>query len=114
MQQLDILFDFYRKWSRKREGRGKEHHVRLSIKENMLNCIQFSNVLKLYNNITELFNLIAYTLSGLFRNQEKSLLITLQLTVLSNRQVDLQCLQPCYKEEADDRIFPHTIEQSQL
>ena len=71
-------------------------------------------MLKLDDNKTELFNLIADTLSGLFRNQQKVLLITLQQTTLSNREVDLQCFQPSCKEEADDRIFLRAMEQSQL
>ena len=75
---------------------------------------KFAKVLKLDDNKTELFNLIADTLSGLFRNQQKVLLITLQQTALSNREVDLQCFQPSCKEEADDRIFLRAMEQSQL
>ena len=51
---------------------------------------------------------------GLFRNQQKVLLITRQQTVLSNRAVDLQRLQPCCKEKKDYRIFLHAMEQSQL
>ena len=69
---------------------------------------RFGKVLKLANNKTELFKVIADTMSGLFRNQQKVLLITRQQTVLSNRAVDLQRLKKDY------RIFLHAMEQSQL
>ena len=79
------MFDVYQKGSRKREtweGRGKKDCLRLSIKENKPIYRKFAKVLKLDNNKTELFNLIADTLSGLFRNQQKALLITRQQTVV--------------------------------
>ena len=113
VQQLGTVFDFYQKGSRKRqmwEGRSKKDGVRLSIKKITSICRKFANVLKLDDNKIELCNLIADTLSGLLRNQQKGLLITRQHTVLSSRSVDLQRLQPCYKEEEDDRIFLHAME----
>ena len=33
---------------------------------------------------------------------------------MSNREVTLQFLQPCYKEDADDRIPLHAMEKSRL
>ena len=117
VEQLDIVFDAYQKGSCKREtreGHGKKDSVRLSIKENTTIYRKFAKVLKLDDNQTELFNLITDTLSGLFRRQHKVLLITRQQTVLSNREVDLQRLQPCNKEEADDRILLHAMDQSRL
>lgn len=86
MQQLDIVFDVYEKGSRKREmqeGCGKKDGVRLSIKENKLIFGKSPKVLKLNNNKTELFELITDTLYGLFRNQQKILLITPQQSALS-------------------------------
>ena len=74
VQQLDIVFDVYLKGSCKRgtwEGHGKKDSVKLSIKENTPIYRKFAKVLKLNDNKTELFNLIADTLSGLFRNQQK-------------------------------------------
>ena len=74
VQQLDIVFDVYQKGSCKSgtwEGHGKKDSVKLSIKENTPIYRKFAKVLKLNNNKTELFNLIADTLSGLFRNQQK-------------------------------------------
>ena len=117
VQQLYIVLDVYQKGSRKketREGRGKKDSVRPSINENTPTYRKFAKVLKPDDNKTELFNLTADTLSGLFRNRQKVLLITRQETALSNRAVDLKCLQPCYKEEEGDRIFLHAMEQSQL
>ena len=115
VEQLVTGFDIYQKGSRKRqirERRGKNDGVRLSIKETTPIYRKFTNVLKLDDNKIELCNLIAVTLSGLFRNQQKILLITPQQTVLSSRSDDLQRVQPCYKEKKDDRIFLHAMEQS--
>ena len=69
-------------------------------------------MLKVDENKTELFNLIADTLPDLFREEEKVLFITRQHNVLCNHEIDFQRLQPCYKEEADDRMFLHAMEQS--
>ena len=71
-------------------------------------------VLKLDDNKTELFSIIADTMSGLFGNQQKFLLITRQQTVLFNLQVDFQRLQLCFKEETDDIIFLHAMERAGL
>ena len=109
VQQLDIVFDVYQRGSRKkemRERRGKKDGVRLSIKENTPINRKFAKVLKLDDNKTELLNLIAVTMSGLFRNQQNVLLITRQQTVLSNREVNLQRLPRCYKVEADEKNLP--------
>ena len=106
MQQLYIVLDVYQKGSRKketREGRGKKDSVSPSINENTP-TYRIAKALKTDDNKTglfnltadtQLFNLMADTQSGLFRNQQKVLLITRQETVLSNRAVDLQRLQPC-------------------
>ena len=75
---------------------------------------KFAKVLKLDDNKTELFNIIADTMSGLFENQQKFLLITRQQTVLFNVQVDFQRLQLCFKEETDDIIFLHAMERAGL
>ena len=76
VQQLDMVFDVYQRGSCKWEtweGHGKKDAVRFSIKENTPIYRKFARVLKLENNKTELLNLIADTLSGLFRNQLKVL-----------------------------------------
>ena len=104
VQQLIIVLDIYQRRSRKRvtrEGCGKKDGVRLSFKGNTPIYRKFAKVLKLDHYETELFNLIADTLPGLVRKQQKVLLITRQQTVLSNCEVDLQRLQPCYKEKAN-------------
>ena len=69
---------------------------------------------KLDHSKSEFFNLVADALSWLFRNQHKVLPITRQETVFSNIEIDSQRLQPCYKEEADEGIFLHAMEQSRL
>ena len=103
--------------AKKKRGKGVARKIvwgPLSTKTHLLTDRKFAKALKPDDNKTELFNLTADTLSGLFRNRQKVLLITRQETVLSNRAVDLQCLQPCYKEEEGDRIFLRAMEQSQL
>ena len=71
VQDLDIMFDVCQKGSGKRvtrEGHGKKDGVRLSIKENTSFYRKSAKLLKRDENKTELFNLIADPLSGLFRN----------------------------------------------
>ena len=80
VQQLDKMFDVYQKGyciRETQERRGKDG-VRLSIKKNTPIYRKFPKVLKLDDNKNELFNLMVDTLSGLFRNQRKVLLITQQ------------------------------------
>ena len=70
VQDLDIMFDVCQKGSDKRvtrEGQGKKDGVRLSIKENTSFYRKSAKLLKRDDNKTELFNLIADPLSGLFR-----------------------------------------------
>ena len=74
VQQLDVVFDVYQKGSPKREtreARSKKDGVRISIKENTTIYRKFTKMLKLEDNKTELFNLIARTLFRLVRNQQK-------------------------------------------
>ena len=53
---------------RNTEGHDKKDGVMLSFKENTLIYRKFAKVLKLNNNKTEHFNLIADTLLALFKN----------------------------------------------
>ena len=62
---MDIVFDVYRKASRKRdtrEGMGKNEGLRISIKENTPVYGKFHQVLEVSENKTELFSLVADTL----------------------------------------------------
>ena len=59
-------------------------------------------------------NFIADTLLWLSRNQQKILVVASQDNVLSNNEIELKDLQPCYMEEAHDQLLLHGIEQSQL
>ena len=56
VQQLDIVFDVYQKWSHKREvaeGHGKKDGARLSIKENTSIYRKLAKVLQLDDNKTD-------------------------------------------------------------
>ena len=115
VEQLDLVFDVYKKGSRKREtreNRSKEGGIHISIKDNTPIYRNFAKVLKVDQNKTELFELIAQSLVTEFNNHPKALVVTSKENVLSNRDISLHALMPCHKEEADDRMFLHALEQS--
>ena len=114
---MDIVFDIYRKASRKREtreGRGKNEGVRISINKNNPVYRTFNQVLEASKNKTELFSLVADTLVDNFQHKQKSIVATQGETVASNHQIETKCLEPYKKEEADDRMFLHALEMSRL
>ena len=56
---MDIVFDVYRKTSRKREtgeGKGEKEGVKISIKKNTPVYRKFNHVLEVSENKAELFN----------------------------------------------------------
>ena len=114
---MDIVFDIYRKASRKREtreGRGKNEGVRISINKNNPVYRTFDQVLEASKNKTELFSLVADTLVDNFQHKQKSIVATKGETVASNHQIETKYLEPYKKEEADDRMFLHALEMSRL
>ena len=117
MGRLGIVFDVYRKTSRKREtreGRGKNEGVRISINKNNPVNRTFNQVLEASKNKTELFSLVADTLVENFKHKQKSIVATKGETVASNHQIETKYLEPCKKEEADDRMFLHALVMSRL
>ena len=59
-------------------------------------------------NKTELFGLMANSIVSI--ESEKLIVATAGPNVKSNRTTfDKSCLEPCHKEEPDDRIFLHTL-----
>ena len=89
VERLDIVFDVFLPGSRKREtreARGSKSAVRISVQEN-------TPILK---------DTKASAMS------EKTLISTIHDGVVSNRfNPEMNHLQPCNKEEADDRMFLH-------
>ena len=94
------------------ESRAKKGGVRLSIRENTLIYRNFEKILKVDENKSELFDLIANHLAREYGNHPKSLVVTSKENVLSNHDILLENLMPCFKEKADDRMFLHALGQS--
>ena len=110
VKRLNVVFDVYCPLSRKREtreARGSKSAIRVSVKENTPVVRDTNAFLASENNKTELFGMIANRID---RTVSETTLVATKLEgVVSNRD-SLQAhylLQPCNKEEADDRIFLH-------
>ena len=116
-ERVDIVFDIYKNCSRKREtceGRGKNDGVRVSIRKNTPVFRKFNQVMAINENKTELFTLIADTLVEVCQDISKTIVSTRLQNVVSNHNIEKQYLQPCEKEEADDRMFIHAKELIRL
>ena len=62
---------------------------------------------------TQVFNVMADTLTELSKPQPEILVITRLKTVFSKHEIGMQHLQSCLKaEEAVERIFMHVMDQS--
>ena len=117
VERVDIVFDVYRKASRKgetREGRGKNEGVRISIKKYTPVYRKFSQVLEVSENKTELFSLVADNLVENFQYKLETIVATKGETLGRNHHIETKYLEPCKKEEADSRMFLHTLEMSRL
>ena len=91
VERVDIVFDVYRKASRKREtreGRGKDKGVRISIKKNTPVYRKFNQVLEVPENKTELFSLVANTLVENFQHKRENIVATKGETVVSNHHIE--------------------------
>ena len=64
-------------------------------------------------NQTELLSLVADTLWRISNTNETIVAIKGE-TVASNNHIETKYLEPCKKEEADDRMFLHALEMSRL
>ena len=104
--RLDVVFDVYRDRSLKletRENRGATD-TRVSLKkETPLSHKNFSNVLKVGENKTSIFNLISEGVSS--KETDALLVSTKESGVVSNQIQGETNLAPCNQEEADTRIF---------
>ena len=117
VKRIDVVFDIYKKSSRKREtreSRGKGDSVRILVKANTPVYNKFSQVLAVDSNKTELFSLIADQLVDTCKNIKTTVMSTKLENVISNHRIETQYLMPCFKEEADDRMFTHVKELSRL
>jgi len=110
-----MLFDLYKAQSSKKEtleARKKSSGVRISIARDTQIFQKFPQVMAVDENKTELFTLIADVLKESCREDESTILITRDENVVSNKPISKIQLEPCYKEEADDRIFIHAKDLS--
>ena len=117
VERVDIVFDFYRKASRKRktrEGRGKNEGVRISIKKKTPVYRKCNQVLEVSGNKTELFLLVADTSVENFQHKQGNIVATKGESVVSNHHIETKYCESCKKEEADGRIFLHALEMSRL
>ena len=117
VERVDIVFDVYRKASRKgetREGRGKNEGVRISIKKYTSVYRKFNQVLEVSENKTELFSLVADNLVENFQYKRETIVATKGETLGRNHHIETKYLEPCKKEEADGRMFLHALEMSRL
>ena len=117
VERGDIVFDVYGKASRKRgtcEEREKNEGVRINIKKNTLVYRKFNQVPEVSENKTELFSLVADILGENFQHKRETIVATKGETAVSNHYIETKYLEPCNKEEADDRMFLHALEMSRL
>ena len=70
--------------------------------------------LEVSENKTELFSLVAKTLVENFHHKRETIVATKGETVVGNHRIETKYLEPCKKEEADDRMFLHALEMSRL
>ena len=112
VKRVDVVFDVYRKDSRKREtreGRGKKKGVRISIQNNTPIYRKFNQILSVDENKNELNNLIATSTVELCASVSNVVVVTKGESLVSNHPVERQRIDPCTKEEADDRMFLHAM-----
>ena len=120
LETVDVMFDVYRKASRKQEtreaheGRAKNKEVRVNIKKNYPVYRKFKQVLEVSENKTELFSFIAYTLVENFQHKRETIVATKGETVVSNLHIETKYLESCKKEEADGRMFLHALDMFRL
>ena len=63
-------------------------------------------------NKTELNSLIAKMIIQLYHDIENTVVLTHRERVVSNKLMERQNLEPCYKREADDQMFLHAMDLS--
>ena len=115
--RVDIVFDVYVKETRKRQtriSRGKKGSVRIAISKDTPIFKKTEQVMSVGENKTELFSLIADSVKDNFNNDNCTVVVTKNESVVSNKEIDTSRITPCLKEEADDRMFLHVFELSKL
>ena len=116
-KRLHLCFDVYEKGYRKREtrqdrGKGKKKGVRVSVQKDTPLYSTFSKILYVDENKTELNSLIAETTVEICSDMDTTVVVTNGEKVLSNKPIARENIEPCNKEEADDRMFLHAMDMS--
>ena len=88
--------------------------MRVSVKESTPIYSDFKNFLRHDDNKTELFQLIAKSISDFLSHVSTKVTCTKLKTVTSNSDDNLDSLHPCNHEEADTRIFVHLNRASSM
>ena len=113
VRRVDVVFDVYREDSRKREtrdSRGKSGEgVRISVQNDTPIFRKFNQILSIDENKSELNSLIADTTIELCHGVDSVVVMTKGEDVLSNHGIERRNIEPCAKEEADDRMFLHAM-----
>ena len=71
---------------------------------------KFNKVMAVDENKSELFKLVATEVTSLAKDIDTTVVVTHKESVVSNKEIDKEYLEPCVKEEADARMFLHTID----
>ena len=111
--RVDIVFDVYRDLSLKQETRERRgtDGMRISLrKETPIQHKFFRKVIRVGENKTALFNMIADAIALVLC--ETIILSTRQSSVVSNIPLNCSRLQTCNREEADTRLFLHVKDAS--
>ena len=87
--------------------RRKNHEIRIS-------SLKFNQVLAVSENKTELFSLVADILVENFEHKWETIVATKGETADSNHYIETKYLEPCKKEEADDKMFLDALEITRL
>ena len=100
---------------KRKKKRGKKSSVaRIIISKDTPVYKNSADVMAVDENKTELFRMIADSLVESYKDDECTVAVTRDESVVCNKIIDLENLSPCYKEEADDRIYLHANELSNL
>ena len=105
-EQVDIVFDVYKKSSLKSETRLKRGQgIRRRVSGTSKTPKDWKSFLRNDENKTELFNFLAEKICS--AETTCTIIVTKGEDVISNKELSLEEVTPCCHEEADTRIFVH-------
>ena len=109
-RRVDVLFDRYLQTSLKTETREKRGGgIRVSVRESTPICKNWRQFLRVDKNKEELFTMLAVELGNQNANENTIIATALENAICNDISVNLASLAPSNHEEADTRIFLHTL-----